>query len=261
MGIFSKFFGSGDKTSTKNPEVINALKILQDTSLPYPGRAGALTKLKTIFLASSDKADLKIISQLILQTATNDEPMELREIALNTFDTMIESGLQDKLSAVSGYALPKLMEIARYRSEDAKELRQTAFWILSKMAPLGIDDQGLRFLARSLTDKSNNIRMAAVCAFENLVRLGDDGLNRRVARFSLPALCEALNDSTIWVRAAKTLGGLGKYALTAAPFLFRRLDSEEGESAGSALRNITGEQYGNMEKEKWEKWLQESIVK
>lgn len=261
MGIFSKLFKSEDNFSTKNSEIINALKILQDTSLSYNERAGALTRLKSIFLTSNDKADLRAISQLILRTVTDDESIKIREIALTTFDTIIETGLQDKLSIVSGYAMPILIEIARYKNEDAKELRRIAFWILSKIAPFGINDEGLRFLARSLNDKTDSIRMAVICTFENLVRLSDDALKRRIARFSLPALCEALNDSTIRVRSAKALGGLGKYALTAAPFLCKRLDDEEGEWAGSALRNITGEQYGNKEKEKWEKWLQKSVVK
>jgi hypothetical protein len=260
MGIFDKLFKSEDNFSTKNSEIINAQKILQNTSLSYNERAGTLTRLKSIFLSSNNKTDLRAISQLILRTVTDDESIKIREIALNTFESIVDAMLQDKLNVVSGYAIPILMEIAKYKNEDVKELRRMAFWILSKMAPFGISDEGLHFLARSLNDQTDNIRTAVICTFENLVRLDDDALKRRIARFSLPALCEALNDSSIWVRAAKTLGGLGKYALTAAPFLTKRLDDEEGEWAGNALRSITGEQYGNQEKEKWEKWLQKSIV-
>jgi hypothetical protein len=261
MGILGKFFKSDVNVLSKNSEINNALKILQNGSLPYNDRASALSKLKSIFLASNDKDDLRTIAQSILRTVTTDESAKVREIAFNTFDNIVGTGSQNKLSAVAEYAVPILMEIAEYKSEDAKELRIRAFGVLSKIASFAINDERLGFLAHSLSDKTDSVRVAVVCTFENLVKVSDDGLKRRIARFSLPALCEALNDPAIWVRAARALGGLGKYALRAAPFLYERLDDKDGEWAGSALRNITGEQYGNKEKEKWEKWLQKSVVK
>ena len=273
MSILGKFFKSDDTASTKNTEILNALKILQNSSLPDSERVTALTKLKSIFLTSSDKDDLKVISQAILGAVTNGESLKIRESALTTFDTMMENCLSSyaqyalpaasrlKLSAVSGSAVPILIEIARYRNEDLKELRRMAFWTLSKIAPFAISEERLGFLAHSLSDKTDTIRMAVICTFENLVRLSDDALKNRIARYSLSALCQALDDSTIWVRAARALGGLGKYALGAAPFLYKRLDDEEGEWAASALRSITGEPYGNKEKQKWEQWLQKNVVK
>ena len=260
MGIFDRFFKSDSDVPTRNSEIINAVKILQNGSLSDNERAGALTKLKSIFMVSSNKDDLRAISQTILGTVTKDASAKVREIALKTFDTITESAAEQKLSAVSENAMPLLMEIAAYRKEDVKELRLMAFGVLSKIAPFAINDERLGFFARSLNDKTDSVRMAVICTFENLVKSSDDSLNRRIARFCLPALCQALDDSNIWVRAARAIAGLGKYALGAAPFLYKRLDDKDGEWAGSALRSITGEQYGTREKEKWEKWLQKSIV-
>ncbi len=95
--------------------------------------------------------------------------------------------------------MPILIEIAKYKNEDAKELRLMAFQTLSKIVPFAIDDERIGFLARSLNDQANNIRMAVISTFENLVKSSDDALKRRIARFSLSALCEALDDPTIWV--------------------------------------------------------------
>jgi hypothetical protein len=263
MGIFGKLFKSdeSDEVSTKNSEIINALKILQNGSLSHNERAGALTRLKSIFLASHGKDDLKAISQSILKIVTNDESLKIRESALTTYDTIIEAAPPPKVSIISGHAMPILIEVAKYKKEDAQELRRMAFWTLLKIAPFAITDEHLGFLAHSLDDKTENIRMAVICTFENLVKGGDDALKSRIARFSMSALCRALDDSAIWVRAARTLDGLGKYALGAAPFLFKRLDDKEGEWAAGALRTITGQQYGNQEKQKWEQWLQKNVVK
>ena len=272
MGILSKFFKS-DEISTKNSKIIDALKILQNSSLSHNERDGALAKLKSIFLTSSDKDDLKAISQSILRTVTHDKSIEIRKRALKTLDTIIEncvffynqSPLREdsrlQLSVVSGYAVPILIDIAKYKNEDVKELRLMAFQTLSKTVPFAIDDERIGFLARSLNDQANNIRMAVISTFENLVKSSDDALRRRIARFSLSALCEALDDPAIWVLAAKVIGGLGTYALGAAPFLYKRLDDKDGEWAARALRNITGEQYGKDEKHKWEQWLQKYVVK
>ena len=261
MSFLSNLFKSADGFSTKNSEIIDALNILQNSSLSDNERTDALTKLKSIFLASNDKTDLRAIIQSILKAATSDQSLRVREIALKTFDSIIETGLQDKLIVVVSYAMPILIEIAKHKSEDERKLREMSFWIMSKIAPFAINDEGLRFLARSLNDRTDDIRRAVICTFENLVKLSDNALKKRIAQLSLPSLCGALNDPIIRVRAAMALGGLGKYALGAAPFLYERLDDEEGESAGIALRNVTGEQYGNKEKEKWEKWLQKSVVK
>jgi len=261
MSILGRFFKSDDIISTKNSAIIDAFKILQTSSLSYNERVSALTKLKSIFLASNDKNDLKAIAQSILRTITNDESAKLRESAINTFDTIIEMSSPLKVGVVAEYSMPILIEIAKHEKEDATELRRMTFWTLSKIAPLSINDEHLDFLAHSLSDKTDNIRMAAICTFENLVKSSDDALKRRIARFSLSALCEALNDPTIWVRAARAIGGMGKYAIAAAPFLYRRLDDENGEWAANALRSITGKQYSKDEKQEWEKWLQNNVVK
>jgi len=260
MSILGRFFKSDVDVPTRNSEIINAVKILHNSALSDNERVGALSKLKSIFLASNDKDDLRAISQSILKTAKNDESVKVREIALKTFDTIIGSAAQHKLSVVAENAMPILMEIAEYRNEDAKELRLMGFWVLSKIAPFAISDAQLDFLARNLNDKDDNVKTAVSCAFENLVKASDDSLKRRVVRFALPALCEALDNSSVTVRATRALGGLGKFALGAAPFLYKRLDQEGGEWAGNALRSITGEPYGDKEKDKWEKWLQKSIV-
>jgi hypothetical protein len=273
MSILGKFFKSDDTASTKNSEILNALKILQNSSLPDNERAAGLTKLKSIFATSSDKDDLKVISQSMLGVVTAGESQKLRESALTTFDTMIENCVSPyaqttlpaasklKLNAISGPAVPVLIEIARYRNEDLKELRRTAYWTLSKLVPYAISEERLGFLAHSLSDKTDNIRLAVITTYENLMRVADDALKNRIARYSLSALCQALDDSAIWVRAARTLGGLGKYALGAAPFLFKRLDDPEGEWAAGALRSITGEPFGSKEKQKWEQWLQKNVVR
>ena len=261
MGILGRFFKSDVDIPTRNSEIINAVKIMQNGSLSDNERAGAISRLKSIFLASGDKDDLRAISLSILKTAKNDESAKVREIALKTFDTIIGSAAQHKLSVVSESAMPVLMEITENRGEDAKELRLMAFWVLSKMASFAVSDTQLDFLARNLSDKDDNVKTAVSCTFENLVKASDDSLKRRIVRFALPALCEALDNPTVRVRAERALGGLGKYALGAAPFLYKLLDGEGGELAGNALRSITGEQYGDKEKEKWEKWLQKSIVK
>jgi len=271
MGFLSRLFKS-DEVSTKNTKIIDALEILRNNSLSHNERVDALAKLKSIFLTSSDKGDLKAISQAIIRTVTNGESIEIRESALKTFDVAIENCLffynqspprEDarlRLGIVSEYAVPILIGVARYKSETVKELRLMAFQTLSKIAPFAIDDQRIEFYAHSLNDQTNNIRMAAISTFENLMKSSDDALKRRIARVSLSALCEALDDPTIWVGAARVMGEMGKYALGAAPFLYKRLADEDGEWAARALRNITGEQYGKDEKDKWELWLQKSIV-
>jgi hypothetical protein len=271
MGIFSRLFKS-DEISTKNTKIIDALEILQNSSLSHNERIDALAKLKSIFLTSRDKDDLKAISQAIMRTVTNDESVEIRESALKTFDLILENCLffynqspprEDarlRLDALSEYAVPILIGVAKYKNETMKELRLMAFQTLSKIAPFAIDDQRIEFYARSLNDQTNNIRMAAISTFENLMKSSDNALKRRIARVSLSALCEALDDPAIWVGAAKVLGEMGKYALGAAPFLIKRLADEEGEWAARALRNITGEQYSKDEKDKWQLWLQKSIV-
>jgi hypothetical protein len=260
MSFLGDLFKSAGGFSTKNSEIINALKVLQNSSLADNERTNALTKLKSIFLASNDKTDLKAIIQSILKAATNDQSIRIREIALKTFDSIIEASLEDKLTMVAGYAMPILLEIANHKREDERKLREMSFWVMSKIAPLSINDEGLRFLARSLSDRADNVRKAVISTFENLVKLSDQAQKKRIAQLSLLALCGALKDPVTRVRAAMALGGLGKYGLGAAPFLYERLDDEDGEWAGIALRNVTGEQYGNKEKEKWEKWLQKSAV-
>ena len=260
MSIFGKLFGSDGNVSTSNTQINNALKILQNSGLPYNERVSALTKLKSIFLTSNNKDDLRAISQSILRTVRNDESMKIREIALTTFDTIIEMGKQQKAGVVSEYAMPILKEIAESNNEDAKELRQMAFKTMFKMAPFGINDELLGFFAHSLNDKTAGIKMVVVHFFENLVRSADDTLKKRIAKLCLPALCEALSDSAVWTHVAKTLGDLGKFALGAAPFLYNRLNDEEGELAASALRQVTGKDYGRTEKEKWDQWLKKSVV-
>lgn len=276
MGIFSKFFkSSDDEFPTKNKEIINARKILRNSSLSDAERSDALAKLKSVFLFSVDKDDLKAISQSILRTAIHDERIGVRESALKAFDVIIDNCLffynrsnlheasQLRLSVLYGDAMPALLEIARYKNEPAKELRRMAFWALSKLTSFASNattDEHLSFLAQSLKDPTDDIRAAVISAFENLVKLSDDGLKRRIVRFSLSALNEALSDSTIWVRIARVLGGLGRFALGAVPFLFKRLDDENGEWAAIALRNITGEEYGKDEKAKWQQWLQKRVV-
>jgi hypothetical protein len=81
-----------------------------------------------------------------------------------------------------------------------------------------------------------------------------------MARLSLSALFDALDDPAVWVGTARVLSELGTYALGAAPFLFKRLDDKDGEWAALALRKITGEEFGKDEKQKWEQWLQRSVV-
>ena len=167
-----------------------------------------LRSLNLFFLASDDKTDLKAIIQLILGAATNDESIKLREIALKTFDSIAEANLQDKLNVVASYAMPILIEIAKHKSEDEKKLRQMSFWILSRIAPYAINDESLRFFTRSLNDRTDDIRRAVICIFENLIKLSDQALKRRIAQLSLPSLCGALNDPIIRVRATIALGGL-----------------------------------------------------
>ena len=272
MGILSKFFKSGD-VSTKNSKVNDAIKVLQNGSLSDNERVGALAKLKSIFLTSGNKDDLKVISQSMTRTIDLDKSNEIRKSALKTLDAIIENCLffhnqsppradaHLKLSIVSGYAVPVLIGAAKSKNEDAKELRLMAFRTLSKIAPFAIDEERIVFLARSLNDQNSNIRMAVIAAFDNLVNSGDDALKRRMARFSLAALCEALDDPAVWIGTAKVLGELGTYALGAAPFLFKRLDDKDGEWAALALRKITGEEFGKDEKHKWEQWLQKYVVK
>jgi hypothetical protein len=271
VGILSKFFKS-DEFLTKNSKIIDALKILQNSSLSNNERADALAKLKSIFLTSTDKDDLKAISQSIIKTVTNDNSLEIRGNALKTFDAIIDNCLffynqaplrpdsHLKLNIVSHDAVPMLIGVAKYKSENAKELRLMAFRTLSKIAPFAIDDERIVFLARSLNDQSDDIRVAMISAFENLVKSSDDALKRRIARFSLSALCEALSDSAIWMRSVKVISGLGKYALGAAPFLYKRLNDDDGEWVLYALHHITGEQYGKDEKKKWEQWLEKHVV-
>ena len=271
MGILSKFFRSGD-VSTKNSKVNDAIEVLRNSSLSDNERAGALAKLKSIFLTSGDKDDLKVISQSMTRTIDFDKSNEIRENALKTVDAIIENCLffhnqsppradaHLKLSIVSGYAMPILIGVTKSKNEDAKGLRLMAFRTLSKIAPFAIDEERIVFLARSLNDQDSNIRMAVIAAFENLVKSGDDALKRRMARLSLSALFDALDDPAVWVGTARVLSELGTYALGAAPFLFKRLDDKDGEWAALALRKITGEEFGKDEKQKWEQWLQRSIV-
>ena len=271
MGILSKFFRSGD-VSTKNSKVNDAIEVLRNSSLSNNERVGALAKLKSIFLTSGDKDDLKVISQSMTRTIDFDKSNEIRKSALTTVDAIIENCLffhnqsppradaHLKLSIVSGYAMPILIGVTKSKNEDAKGLRLTAFRTLSKIAPFAIDEERIVFLARSLNDQDSNIKMAVIAAFENLVKSGDDALKRRMARLSLSALFDALDDPAIWVGTARVLSELGTYALGAAPFLFKRLDDKDGEWAALALRKITGEEFGKDEKQKWEQWLQRSIV-
>lgn len=270
MGIFDKLFKS--EFSTKNSEIINALKILQNNSLSSSERAAALSKLKSIFLSSGDKGDLKAILQSLLTTVTKDESIEVRESALKSLDAIIDNSLfahntsplqpgpQLKLSLLADHAVQILVEVAQYKREYAREMRRMAFWTLSKIAPFAVSDERLTFFAQSLNDSNDSIRQAVLCTFENLIKSANDALKRRIARFSLAALSQALDDSTIWVRVARVIGGLDKYGLGAAPFLFKRLDDQEGEWAAQALRNVTDEQYGKDEKDKWEKWLKKTVV-
>jgi hypothetical protein len=271
MGFFDSLFKSDSDLPTKNSEIINAHKILQNSSLSYEERVSSLTKLRTIFLTSNDKNDLKAIATSILKTVATDGTLKVRDSALNTLDAIIASCFSSfndsptqvnsrKLSVVSQDVVPQLILITRNKSESAKELRQVAFWTLSKVAFFAIDDERIRFFARSLTDNSDQVRMAVMNTFENLVRLSDDELKRRISRFSLSALCSALNDSTLCVRAAKVMGGLGKFALSAAPFLYKHLDDEDGEWAASALRDVSGVQFRKDEKKKWEEWLQKYVI-
>ena len=51
MGFLSNLFKSADGISTKNSEIIDALKVLQNSSLLANERIDALTKLKSIFLS------------------------------------------------------------------------------------------------------------------------------------------------------------------------------------------------------------------
>ncbi|HMK50754.1 MAG TPA: hypothetical protein VK435_11925, partial [Thermodesulfovibrionales bacterium] len=92
MGILSKIFGSGDGLS-KNSKINNALEILQNSSASNSERSDALAKLKSIFLTSSAKDDLKIISQSISKTIANDKSTEIREDALRITDAIIENCL------------------------------------------------------------------------------------------------------------------------------------------------------------------------
>jgi hypothetical protein len=271
VGILSKLFKS-DEFLTKNSKIIDALKIVQNSSLSNNERADALAKLKSIFLTSTDKDDLKAISQSIIKTVTNDNSLEIRGNALKTFDAIIDNCLffynqspqradsHLKLNIVSEYAVPVLIGVAKYKSENLTKLRRMAFQSLSKIAPFAIDDERIVFFAGSLNDQDSDIRTAVISTFENLVKSSDDALKRRIARYSLSALCEVLSDSAIWVRAARVISGLGKYALGAAPFLYKRLDDDDGEWVLYALRNITGEQYGKDEKKKWEQWLEKHVV-
>jgi hypothetical protein len=270
MGIFDKLFKS--EFSTKNIEIINALKILQNSSLSSSERAAALTKLISIFLRSVDKGDLKAILQPLLMTIKNDRSIEVRESALKSLDTIIDNclfsyynspqqaGPQLKLSLLADHSVPILMEVTQYKREHASEIRRMVFGTLSKIAPFAVSDERLTFFALSMNDPNDGIRQAVMSTFENLMKSGNDALKRRIARFSLSALSKALNDSALWVRAARVIGGLGKYGLGAAPFLYTRLDDQEGEWAAQALRNVTGEQYGKDEKDKWEKWLKKTVV-
>jgi len=271
MGLLSKLFKS-DVVSTKNEKIINAVKTLQNSSLSNSERIDALAKLKSIYLTSTDKDDLKAVSQSILKTVTTDQSWEIRESALKIFDAIIENSLffynqspqrdgsQLRFNIASGDAGPVLIDIAKYKGEDSMSLRQIAFGTLSKIAPFVINDERISFLAASLGDRSDNIRAAVIGAFENIIKSSDDALKRRIARFSLSALCQALDDSTVWARTAHVIEELEKYALGAAPFLYKRLDDKDGEIAAQALRAITGAEYGREEKVKWQQWLQKHIV-
>ena len=117
MGILSKFFKLGD-VLTKNSKVNDAIKVLQNSSLSDNERVSALAKLKSIFLTSGDKDDLKVISQSMTRTIDLDKSNEIRESALKAVDAIIENCLffhnqsppradaHLKLSIVSGYAVP-----------------------------------------------------------------------------------------------------------------------------------------------------------
>jgi hypothetical protein len=261
MSIFGRFFKADGDVSTSNSQIINVLKILQNGKLPYSERVSGLTKLKSIFLTSNNKDDWKAISQSILLTARNDRSIKIREIALTTFDTIIEMGGAQKASVVSRSAVPILKEIAENNNEDAKDLRQMAFKTMLKVAHFGIDDELLSFFAHSLNDNTDSIKLAVIHFFENRARSADDTLKRRIVKVCLPSLCAALNDSAIWTHVTMTLGELGKFALGAAPFLYNRLDDEQGELAAAALRQVTGKDYGRKDKKEWDEWLKRSVVK
>jgi len=261
MSIFGKLFKAEGDVSTGNTQINNALKILRNSGLSHQERVSGLTKLKSIFLASSSKDDLRAIAQLILKTASSDESTKIREMSLTTFDTIIEMGGGQKAGLVAGCAMPILKGIAESSSEDLKELRQMAFRTISRIAPLVIDDELLELFDHGLSDKNTSIKIASIRFFENNARSADYMLKKRIAKVCLPALCEALSDSEIWIQVAKTLGALGHFALGAAPFLYSRLDDEEGEWAAAALREVTGKDYGRKDKEKWDEWLKKSVVK
>jgi hypothetical protein len=272
MGILDKLFKSNG-VSTKNSKVNEAIEILQNSSLSNSERIGTLAKLKSLFLTSADKDDFKVISQSMINIVSHDKSVEIREETLKTVDAIIENCLffhnqspprpdsRVKLNIVAGYAVPVLIGVAKNKNEDAKELRLMAFRTLSKIVPFAVDNESIVFLSRSLNDPDSNIKIAVITAIENLVKSGDDELTRRIARFSLSAFCEVLDDSAAWVPAARVLGDMGKYALGTVSYLFKWLDDKDGEWAALALRKITGEQYGKDEKQKWEQWLQRSIVK
>ena len=273
MGFFGKLFKS-DEFSTSNKEIINAHKALQDSSLSEGERTAALAKLKSLFFTSGDKDDLKAVAQAVLRAVRPDESVALREAALKTLDAIVENclfvhndhnhplhaGARVKLGVLSEHAMPVLMQIAEHRSEDTKDLRRTALATAAKLAPFAINDECINFLARNLNDKAEDIRTAVISAFENLLRVSDESQKRRIARFSVPALCEALDDAALWVRASRVLAGLEKFALGAAPFLYKKLDDKDGEWAAAALRKVTGEQYGKEEKGKWEQWLKKAVI-
>jgi len=229
-----------------------------------------LTKLQSFFVTSPDANDKKAISQSLLEIASNDESIQIRESALDMTGNIIDNciqfynhptlhpGARLGLSIISGHAVPCLIKLAETKGDQEKELRRKAFWILQKIAPLALDDALLAFFVRSLNEKNANIRMAVISAFEGIVRLCDDATKKRIAQAALAPLCQALNDSRIWINAARTLGDLGSYAIDAVECLYQKLDDEDGEWAASALRNITGAGYGNKEKTKWEQWIQEN---
>jgi len=272
MGILDKFFKSGS-VSTKNSKVNEAVEKLQNNALSNSIRTDALAKLKSFFLTSADKDDYKVISQSMIHIVSHDKSPEIRENAFKTLDAIIDNCLffhnqtpprpdaLVKLNIISGFAVPALIGVAKNKNEDPKELRTMSFRTLSKIAHFAVDDESIFFFSRSLNDPDSNIRLSVITAIENIIKSGDDATKRRIARFSLSAFCEVLDDPVAWIPAAKVLGDMGKYALETVSSLFKRLDDKDGEWAAIALRKITGEPYGKDEKVKWEQWLQRSIVK
>ena len=269
MGIFDGLFKKRFPTSN-NSDIRKSIKQLQAISSTYNERSGALTRLESFFLNSNDKNDQLAISHALLEIVLKNPSIEIRESSLNTLDSIIDKCIQfskhpnlstrarsglSNIATDTASCLIKVIENDRDKNEN--ELRRKSFWTLQKIAPLVFDDALLSIFMNGLNDKNENIRMAAIWAFENTSRLCDDSIKKHIAEIAIQPLCQALNDSGIWVGAARTLGYLGPYAIKAVDSLYSKLDDPDGNWAANSMRKITGADYGNKDKDGWRQWIQE----